>query len=543
MLSKLRRRTANNPASTRFSHLLTSNDPPSDVEETLVRSMIQAMRGEIAALKLGTGYCWRLLRWFTIVEDREAAIAKRIVIHESVMSPLRRLPTELLQLILQKTYWDPTTTLMLPWSFSQVCRLWRTIVHATPIFWSHVALDFNSPMNFPSQEAKLKLILQRSAHADLWISIQGLMDGGDQHLSLLSILLAHSERWLSLNLTMNVKTVGALQGVQGHLSRLSALHLKSGNFSGVLNLFSIAPRLEDVVVIDYAYTCNPPQYILKPAGPREPRITLPRLKVLVVRFESSLTGGDNRADLFFGWLILPSIRKILVHDWAYGAASAISSMISQSLPCHLDTLSIEVTTFPRSGDLTDLLLLTPQLKYLEIPLPPLPDLSNIFATPGIPVLVPRLESLHILILSPYPASEPSPGPAALIAISELLSNVEVFRLRILQVKFADYISELDINVLAQINSWTNNLVEERPCQMALDVKRWRRLDLLFSVIEGYDIPTSGYLHDLHLYQWLHTELTVLTYVPQGSGFRESSNAVDLIYNSPAMSEFYRRRRY
>jgi hypothetical protein len=30
--------------------------------------------------------------------------------------------------------------------------------------------------------------------------------------------------------------------------------------------------------------------------------------------------------------------------------------------------------------------------------------------------------------------------------------------------------------------------------MLINLMHWRRLDQLFSTIEGYDIPTSGYLH-------------------------------------------------
>ena len=54
MFVKLRRRTTNNPLSVPLAQLLTSNNPPSDMEETHVRSTIQAMRGEITALELET---------------------------------------------------------------------------------------------------------------------------------------------------------------------------------------------------------------------------------------------------------------------------------------------------------------------------------------------------------------------------------------------------------------------------------------------------------------------------------------------------------
>ncbi|KIM45483.1 hypothetical protein M413DRAFT_24678 [Hebeloma cylindrosporum] len=380
MLAKLRRRTTNNP-STRLSHLLASNDPPSDAEDALVRSIIQALRGEIAALKLEANNYSFHPGWLTTREHREAAILENVNAHKSITSPLRKLPTQILQLILQKTYWDPPATLMLPWSFSQVCRLWRTVVHATPILWSHIIVDFNAKPTSPlSQKAKLKLILQRSANADLSISIRGFMVR-DDHLSLLSILLAHSERWSFLDLIVNPESLAALQAVKGHLPRLSRLYLRFWNVSGIITLFNIAPRIEEVV-IENSHSSRPPQvvfplhnlrsYVVKTSpysrpiakviddvlsassnlvhfetscwhciedtlDPQQPRIALPRLEVLIIGF-ASRSGGDNPAELFFGRLILPSIMKIAVCNWAYGAVSAISSMLSRSLPCGLHTL-------------------------------------------------------------------------------------------------------------------------------------------------------------------------------------------------------------
>ena len=102
-------------------HSFTSNDTPSDVEETLVRSIIQSMRGEITTLRLEIDNYSSHPQSVTTLEDRKATIIRNITAHESIISPLCRLPPELLQVIFLQTHRDPQTTSMLPWSLIQVC--------------------------------------------------------------------------------------------------------------------------------------------------------------------------------------------------------------------------------------------------------------------------------------------------------------------------------------------------------------------------------------------------------------------------------------
>ena len=120
MFSKMRRRIANNPSSSPLSHLLTSNDTPSDVEETLVRSIIQSMQGEITTLRLEIDNYSSHPQSVTTLEDLKATIIRNITAHKSIISPLCRLPPELLQVIFLQTHRDPQTTSMLPWSLIQV---------------------------------------------------------------------------------------------------------------------------------------------------------------------------------------------------------------------------------------------------------------------------------------------------------------------------------------------------------------------------------------------------------------------------------------
>ena len=554
MFSKILRRTANSPLSAPLVHLLTSNNPPSKVEEKLARNTIQALRDSLTVLQLEIdNYPSDTRTAAADLQGHKTAIIKSISAHESIISPLRKLPPELLQVILQKTYWDLVTTFRLPWSLSQVCRSWRMIVHATPILWSCITVVFHTkPTSLRSQEARLRFILQRSLNVDLRVSICGSLGylEDDKRLSLLLMLMAHSERWgyLSLDFTV-IESIMYLQAVKNHLPRLSQLHLKFRIPEGLamtVDMFSIAPRLE-TVIIDNVHNVHSIRVIVplplqqlssyvrtvpgesitslaafshlvhletvweRTVDPLEPRITFPRLKVLVIFFSHS---NRNSANGFFERLILPCIREIIVEGQADGVTFPLLSMISRSLPCNLCTLSITATNLGNPSDLTSLLLLTPRLKDLRIRLS---SHLDPFAALESPDSLPKLQSLCIAVPHLFPPSLSS-ALATFIATRVESHAREEFRLRTLQLGFATefacrtayfamqpspQVGELDGDMLALINSWKKRLLEDiphlshHPTTQKMFINKlmhWRRLDQLFTTIEGYDIPTSGYLH-------------------------------------------------
>ena len=554
MFSKLLRRKANNPLSAPLAHLLTSNIPPSDVEETLARNTIQALQDSLPVLQLEIdNYPSDPRTAAADLEGHKTTIIKNISAHESIISPLRKLPPELLKVIFQKTCWDPVTTFTLPWSLSQVCQSWRMIVHTTPILWSCITINVDTkPTTLRLQKARLKFILQRSFNVDLRISICGCRRIKDKRITfkLILILMAHSERWGYLNLDFTndaAKGILSFQAVKGRLPKLSQLYLKFGErrLTGpmTIDMFRVAPRLEKFVLIDNAWwhprigvTVPVPlqhlslsscyraysgelisslailshlvhlEIMLHATDPLEPRITFPRLKVLVVYFYK------NSANGFFERLVLPCISEIRVRGKPNGITLAISSMILRSLPCNLRTLSVTIDrTLENRRDLTSLLLLTPQLQNLRIHLQF--DL-DLFATL---VSLPKLRSLFIVV----PAYLQVPVSFVSLLATSITTQIEMpscteeeFHLRKLQLEFSHEfecrtaylamqpspeVGELDDDVLALINSWKKRLVGDilgllyHSLHINKSVYR-RRLNELFNAIEGYDIPTSGYLH-------------------------------------------------
>ncbi|KAJ7509686.1 hypothetical protein B0H11DRAFT_1658000, partial [Mycena galericulata] len=114
---------------------LSTNRPPLEHEIISIRSVLaevvaRKMRldSQIDALQSALDKC---------LKDRRS-LKEEIKKHEGTLSPLRRMPPELLSLVFRSVY--PTTPDRYnadpaPWTVSQVCRYWRAVVLSQPSFW------------------------------------------------------------------------------------------------------------------------------------------------------------------------------------------------------------------------------------------------------------------------------------------------------------------------------------------------------------------------------------------------------------------------
>ncbi|KAJ7289237.1 hypothetical protein C8J57DRAFT_1627845, partial [Mycena rebaudengoi] len=109
--------------------ILDSNHPPSESQIPVIRDIIASRRAhrirldaEIAKLVGQRG-------------DLDTDIQK----HEAALSPLRRMPPELLSLIFAFT--QTATKLGMQFILSQVCHRWRAILTGQPLFLVDITID------------------------------------------------------------------------------------------------------------------------------------------------------------------------------------------------------------------------------------------------------------------------------------------------------------------------------------------------------------------------------------------------------------------
>ncbi|SJL16965.1 uncharacterized protein ARMOST_20502 [Armillaria ostoyae] len=241
---------------------------------TEIQSEIDLLRNAAATLEM------KIARLKDIRHDYRAAL-----------SPIRRLPIEILTEILR---WTPKENIALnakddyrsyhvfgfnvfkisegPWYLGQVCSSWRDAVQfLCPEIWSK--LKISCPLKRSEKEgpmipapkkdmvALLNRALERSRNHRLDVFFIcwgfGMDDPGDQieepeeMIQCFDLLLTHSKRWGAVELSIVPSFLSRLSLVRGRVDRLEDVYLTCipNAMPGTMNAFEIAPKLQTFELI------------------------------------------------------------------------------------------------------------------------------------------------------------------------------------------------------------------------------------------------------------------------------------------------------
>ena len=422
--------------------LLYTNDAPTDAQVVLIKAAIAE------AISEATRFRRKLLEreqdthrtvikgMTTVIQARIDSADTFIQKHQGILSPVRRMPPELLQEIFSFANGDPyyddssrDSNIVMSWRLSQVCRTWRRISFSTSTLWvrlPRIAID--RPYSRTIYFLKLLTeVLERSRGAPINLHIHA-PQRVEAH-PVLDFLVGHSERWRVFKLGAISTLLPLLRGVRGRLPLLEILSIwiirHEQPFLVDCDLFEIAPKLHYVDmnydamehlilpvsqlttykdrVRDHYYNGYKSllQLVITEATFLErltiinlvhsitiPLITLPSLVQLQVSF--AYWGHHGILEN----LTLPAIEDITITD-CHPRDPLISTLISMILrsdsTCPLKRLALIKTTNV-GGELTTLLQLTPCLEYLSLPMPSVDDLRNLIYNPSThDNLVPFLE--------------------------------------------------------------------------------------------------------------------------------------------------------
>ena len=409
--------------------LLHSNLPPTDSERAVVCNVVAAVEEEIAQLQQKSKKFSQRRR------RRLTQCTELLRVHNAVLSPIRWIPTEILEGIFrhcacpfildQKCHWRE-----LPWAISQVCQTWREITLNLPCLWNRIPIHLgdNTLANLAAQAAFFTGLLERSRNASLYLHVQGPFKEYDWH-PLINALVPHSERLEELTINSSTVTMNAFRKFKGRLPLLRKLTLSKTSLRNhpsalIIDLFEEAPLLRDVTLYAlYTHELILPwsqvtsfngnrinrtglsQLVANSldlerleiagysygAGPRT--ATLPHLTSLKVKLENP----NITSNFFFGSLNLPNVEEIEVEEYRGDILPHLISMFSRCpTPSLLRKLTLRNIIQEAPGDLRSLLWLTPQLLELDLELPPpVHNLSVLIIGPNSLPLVPMLETLVI----------------------------------------------------------------------------------------------------------------------------------------------------
>ncbi|KAJ7763656.1 hypothetical protein DFH07DRAFT_812680 [Mycena maculata] len=169
--------------------------------------------------------------------------------HEHALSPLRRMPTEILSLIFTFTMppHHPCAESG-PWLVSAVCARWRTITLSQPLLWTVIDNSERRTSSF-----KLKIQLDRSR--DLPLNVTFICEDVEictkHEVEMLDILAQHSVRWETVTLS---GPEAFYSGIRNQIQRQFPILLKLDismfrrKIPASLDIFECAPKLQEVFV-------------------------------------------------------------------------------------------------------------------------------------------------------------------------------------------------------------------------------------------------------------------------------------------------------
>ncbi|PPQ68129.1 hypothetical protein CVT24_002955, partial [Panaeolus cyanescens] len=186
-------------------HLHLCNDPPSGAELELIQGALR--NAEVSKSASG----------LQEIPPQELDIIDNFISElKGVASPLRRLPSELLQSIFLRGSYNMRTYFLRsyhpeaipsgqqsgatywPWTLSQVCRRWRNICIATPELWNYLPPLMLKRIYVAGERRRelqlFSLMLERSKNASLHVVIWGLRSTTTKHPTL-EMLIRASDRW------------------------------------------------------------------------------------------------------------------------------------------------------------------------------------------------------------------------------------------------------------------------------------------------------------------------------------------------------------
>ncbi|KAJ7453175.1 hypothetical protein FB451DRAFT_672798 [Mycena latifolia] len=238
-----------------LAKLIASNDSPCSEESRLASAYIDELEPHITSIDEEMAFLSR----------RREALLQSLNVHQSIVSPIRRLPSEILGEIfafsVHSTYYfqdiaevSGPLSHQAPWVLTRVCRRWAKVSLENPALWSMVFLDLDR-LGERGAVSMTKLWLARSKDLCLTLKIFHDSDalgrvGLDSH-PVLSTVMQHSERWEHAYISISLPLLFQLATIRGRLPALNTLTI-SANIEALEDMrrdalfqttFAEAPRL------------------------------------------------------------------------------------------------------------------------------------------------------------------------------------------------------------------------------------------------------------------------------------------------------------
>ncbi|KAK0222572.1 hypothetical protein EDD85DRAFT_260118 [Armillaria nabsnona] len=245
-----------------FANYLNTNEPLPETEATRLRhTVLKDMSDEMTRLN---SEMERVRSLMGEIEKKRELLQTRIKRYTALISPVRRLPPEILAEIfgwvLESNHWPLFLKLNKgPWLLGRICSQWRHVINSTPRLWTtfRIVYGMESSANCCPIGAVelLKTAISRCGTNTISFNLELDIDSDDDAggIDLLQELILHSDRWKTAEFyNFDPELLPLLVPIRGHLSSLETLAFDSSPYGidpdlvDPLSAFEIAPMLREV---------------------------------------------------------------------------------------------------------------------------------------------------------------------------------------------------------------------------------------------------------------------------------------------------------
>ncbi|KAJ7036638.1 hypothetical protein C8F04DRAFT_1257864 [Mycena alexandri] len=244
---------------TPYNRFLNSNDPPTDSRDVdLVDSIISQTESSMERVD---DEITRLRQRLAQLEDRKTALSLHLARNKAILSPLRRMPPELL---LEIFSWTLPSILFLrrqdqfdvtdvPWILGHISSNWRAVALSSPSLWSVVAVNYTGALGNPLTAYPLAMLetqLARAQKLKIHFYASAASDDGAQ-TEIFKFLAAQSSRWEELSISLTPVLASLIPSLRDRIPSLRRLWLQWEALESqadveLIDCFEIAPSLIDV---------------------------------------------------------------------------------------------------------------------------------------------------------------------------------------------------------------------------------------------------------------------------------------------------------
>ena len=236
-------------------HLLTTNNPPSETELVYLNDILPAATVEVAQeLATLNDDIEALQKTLETLKARRPEFEARLLAYKSIISPVRRVPPEIVAEIIDlATVGRPVTldTQKGIWSLSHVSHMWRSVALSNSFFWSTIYIEF-SKLNDCAAERVQAILLRTDNHPLSFELFFGYGMKASQYVARIIIeeFVRHASQWCEASLTIPSSLVYTLAALKNHIPNLQGLHLglyeDVGHLIRCITYFRNAPALRKV---------------------------------------------------------------------------------------------------------------------------------------------------------------------------------------------------------------------------------------------------------------------------------------------------------